>query len=116
MINRTIVDGVSASRLDDIRTADCVTTREGVGLRMDVQAQPQPSATAFARAAPLRADATCPDESARFSGRRDYTGLRARLGDAGGTALVVVHGRAGSLRPAVVAAFPQLARLSLIHI
>ena len=68
MINRTIVDGVPASRLDDIRTADCVTTREGVGLRMDAQAQQQPSATAFARAAPLRADATCPDESARFSG------------------------------------------------
>ena len=109
MINRTMVDGVSASRLDDIRTADCVTAHDGVGLRVDAQA-PQPSATAFVRAAPLRADAACPDESARFSGRRDHVGLRARLGDAGGTALVVVHGRAGALRPAVAAAFPELAR------
>ena len=78
MINRTMVDGVSASRLDDIRTADCVTAHDGVGLRVDAQA-PQPSATAFVRAAPLRADAACPDESARFSGRRDHVGLRARL-------------------------------------
>ena len=78
MINRTMVDGVSASRLDDIRTADCVTAHGGVGLRVVAQA-PQPSATAFARAAPLRADAACPDESARFSGRRDHVGLRARL-------------------------------------
>jgi len=109
MINRTMVDGVSASRLDDIRTADCVTAHGGVGLRVVAQA-PQPSATAFARAAPPRADAACPDESARFSGRRDHVGLRARLGDAGGTALVVVHGRAGALRPAVAAAFPELAR------
>ena len=47
MINRTMVDGVSASRLDDIRTADCVTAHHGAGLRVDAQA-PQPSATAFA--------------------------------------------------------------------
>ena len=33
MINRTMVDGVSASRLDDIRTADCVTAHHGAGLR-----------------------------------------------------------------------------------
>ena len=109
MVNRTIVDGVSASQLDGIRTTDWVNDGESVGVRSEAMAR-QPSPPATARAAPRRADAACPDESARFSGRRDHAGLRARLGDAGGTALVVVHGRAGSLRPDVVAAFPKLAQ------